>query len=184
MESVAAFWRAQNGVRHITPRGLEWPEGEWIKSAFDDLKGKSVIEFGCGPGRLAGLFDPDSYLGVDINQNAVLAARERNSKHRFETIDTAAPIGPIDVIVCHTVLVHVPDEELAKVIARFDAKRVVVNEITGRHWRRDGEPPVFNREVHEYQTAFAFAGFTPGRCAFQTYRHYNAPMALMNFDRL
>lgn len=184
MGLAADFWRAQNGIRHITPRGMDCPEGKWLKTAFDDLRGLSVIEFGCGPGRLAQYFEPEHYLGVDINENAVLTARHRNPAHTFEVIDTSKPIGPVDVIVCHTVLVHVPDDELAKVIARFDAKRVRVNEMTGRHWRRDGEPPVYNREVHEYDTAFSFAGFLPSRHTFQTYQHYNAPMATLDYTRL
>ena len=28
--------------------------------------------------------------------------------------------------------------------------RIVIGEVMGRQWRRPGDPPVFNREAHEY----------------------------------
>jgi hypothetical protein len=36
---------------------------------------------------------------------------------------------------------------------------VVVGEIMARMWRRDGNPPVFNREADEYITLFEKCGF-------------------------
>lgn len=180
---VAAFWREQSGIRHITPQGKSNPEGPWLLSALAPLWGLKVCEFGCGPGRIASLFDRVGYVGVDICEAAVIEARKRNPGYRFEVTDETAKIGPVDVIVCHTVLMHVPDEELAGVLARFDADRVMVNEMLGRAWRRDGTPPVFNREWDDYVTAFAAAGFSPVSCETETYEHYGNPFALMTFQR-
>lgn len=181
--SVSDFWRAQNGVRHITPRGLQWPEGEWIQTAFDDLRGMKVLEFGCGPGRLAQFFDPSDYVGVDINERAVVEARARNEAHTFRVVDDAERLGPVDVILCHTVLLHVPDDALQATIDRFDARRVRVNELLGRGWRRDGDPPVFNRDLPEYDTAFSQAGFVTAARLRMTYEHYREPMTLLDYER-
>ena len=63
MVGVAAdFWRAQNGTNHITPGGKWTPEGAWIADFLAGLAGKEIVEFGCGPGRLAQHFDPARYL--------------------------------------------------------------------------------------------------------------------------
>ena len=182
MVNATEFWREQNGIRHITPRGMDCPEGSWLDTAFDSVKG-TVIEFGCGPGRLAKYFNAEDYLGVDINENAVLTARHRNPKHRFELTDTSARLGPVDTIICHTVMLHVPDDMLADTLARFDAKRVLVNEMLGRGWRRDGTPPVYNRDFNDYADAFWCAGFECAEFVTRTYEHYQAPMALMDFTR-
>ncbi len=184
MELAADFWRAQNGVRHITPAGKLWPEGEWIKTAFDHLRDQYVVEFGCGPGRLARFFRPHQYLGVDINPRSIELAKEGNPAHTFALIDDKETLGPADVILCHTVLVHVPDDDLSRVLSRFDARRVLVNEMPGRRWRGDTLPPVFNREVSEYRDAFGQAGFALSDVTYEIYDHYQAPMALMEFTRL
>lgn len=180
---VAAFWKEQNGTRHITPQGKCNPEGNWLEHEFRQFDGMTVCEFGCGPGRIAGLFDAKGYLGVDICEAAVTEARKRNPDYRFDVTDETSPIGPVDVIVCHTVLMHVPDEDLPKLLRRFDADRVMVNEMLGRSWRREGTPPVFNREWFEYVDAFGAAGFEPIACETRNYEHYGKPMALMHFKR-
>ena len=177
------FWKEQNGLNHITPGGKWIPEGYWLPEYLDGLKSGSVLEFGCGPGRLAGQFEPSGYVGVDISANAITHARERNPAHDFRVTDETERLGPVDTILCHTVLLHVPDEALDGVLSRFDAKRVLVNEMLGREWRRAGTPPVFNRRLDEYVAAFAKAGFRLGSHTERLYEHYRKPMALLEFIR-
>jgi hypothetical protein len=46
---------------------------------------------------------------------------------------------------------HIPDNQIQEVINKAKQyKRIVIGEIMGRKWRRDGNPPVFNREIQEY----------------------------------
>ena len=122
------FWKRQNGARHITPRGLHWPEGEWCKVAMQSIGlGKDIVEFGCGPGRLAGCFDPKRYLGVDINEASIKIAREAHPQYRFKLLDEKAALPECDALLCHTVLLHVADDELEGTVARFTAPLVHVN---------------------------------------------------------
>jgi hypothetical protein len=58
---------------------------------------------------------------------------------------------PAETFLAHTVLLHVPDGEIQSVIDRAkQCPRIVIGEVMGRNWRRGGNPPVFNREAHEY----------------------------------
>lgn len=184
MDAVADFWRAQNGVRHITPRGLPRPEGAWIVDHLRALgTGKRVLEFGCGPGRLSCLFSPLLYVGVDINQRSLDEAKVRNSAHVYQ-LATDDPLPASDIVLCHTVLLHVPDDELDGAIGRMRAPTVVVNEILGRHWRRDQEPPVFNRDLADYVAAFKAHGYALTGISERIYEHYDQPMALMEFTSI
>lgn len=59
---------------------------------FSEIKGKSVLEIGCGPGTwVPYLPDPESYLGLDWNEKHIAAARERygSEKVQFATVDIA-----------------------------------------------------------------------------------------------
>ena len=181
----ADFWRAQNGTNHITPGGKWTPEGAWLADFLAGLAGKEIVEFGCGPGRLAQHFDPARYLGLDITPNAIAVAEEWNPGHCFRLVDEDETIGAgADAVLCHTVLVHVPDDDLDGVIGRFAAPVVLVNEMLGRRWRRDGTPPVFNREMDEYVAAFAAHGYALTDVREEIYAHYNQPMALMEFRKI
>lgn len=58
---------------------------------------------------------------------------------------------PADTWLAHTVLLHVPDDEIGPLLARTAPyARIVIGEVMGRKWRRPGDPPVFNREASEY----------------------------------
>ena len=151
------YWRSGAGLSNITPQGKEWPEGEWFKAWLEVnliSRDVNVLEVGCGPGRLARLFHPADYLGLDICPDAIARAREAAPGHLF-MIDDGLPYPAYDVTLFHTVLLHVPDHELRGVISRITGGYVLVSEILGRHLRRPGLPPVFNREAQDYEAAFA-----------------------------
>lgn len=106
----------------------------------------SVFEFGCGDGRLSSAFHPERYSGFDINPTALLAAQKANPTHRY-----VIGWAPADTFLAHTVLLHIPDDEIGAVLERAKAyDRIVIGEVMGRHWRRPGNPPAFNREASEY----------------------------------
>lgn len=140
------YWRQNSQLREITPAGVRFPE----VGLFDALRsacGGVVFEFGCGDGRLSPAFDPSLYVGYDINPTALKAARKANPAHRYsETME------PADTFLAHTVLLHVPDDQIAGIMEKANHyPRVVIGEVMGRKWRRGGNPPVFNREAEEYE---------------------------------
>lgn len=186
MDAVLDYWRSGQGLGHITPAGIEWPEGEYFAALLGGfLHGERVVEIGCGPGRLAACFPPDLYVGLDICPQAVEAAQGRRPGHDFRVIDGADPLPEGDTALCHTVLLHVPDDALPVLLAKLGGfRRVVVGEILGRHWRRPGNPPVFNREIEEYQAAFLAAGFALRSSILLPYHRYkDAHLTLMDFRR-
>lgn len=141
----AEFWRGNAALRDITPGGERFPEVGLFEALRVACTG-TVFEFGCGDGRLAPAFDPMDYAGFDINPHALQAARRANPRHRYVT-----EWEPADTWLAHTVLLHVPDDEITELIDRAKGySRIVIGEIMGRQWRRPGDPPVFNREAREY----------------------------------
>lgn len=141
------YWSANNALEHITPPGERFPEvnlSHWLGQACYG----SVFEFGCGDGRLSPFFLPSAYYGYDINQSALDAASIANPDHEYGDEWRDA-----DTFLAYTVLLHLPDSAIQDVIDQAIDRysRVVIGEIMGRKWRRDGNPPVFNRELSEYE---------------------------------
>ena len=90
---------------------------------------RSIIEVGCGPGRLAEFLlehSVEQYVGFDFSNVAVSMARERLPNARFELDDarTSKLYSEVqyDAIVCTEVLEHI-DADL-KVIMRFPAGKL------------------------------------------------------------
>ena len=160
-DPVLDYWRSGKGLEHITPPGTTWPEGEGFPLFLANLLvGEEVMEVGCGVGRLASALPPDSYVGVDVSRGAVELARERCPAHDFRLMAPEDDLPAGSAALLHTVLLHVTDEALPSLVARLSGfGRIVVGEIMGRHWRRPGNPPVFNRELADYEEAFEVAGF-------------------------
>ena len=184
-QSPSEFWRNTSGVEHITPGGKWLPEGDWFAESMRSLGriGNSVVEFGCGPGRLAGFFEKRLYEGVDINGNAVGEARRRNPGYRFTTL-RGAQLPPADVYLCHTVLLHIPDDEISRTVEMFGDTDVIVSEVMGRKWRRAGDPPVFNREPEEYIDIFGRYGLQNTSLEKAPYEHYkNTDLTMMMFSK-
>lgn len=142
-KTATGFWKFNKALNHLTPPGERYPEGDIHGILKTFVKG-SVCEFGCGDGRLAPAFD--DYYGMDINPYAVEAARKRNPDKTF-----GDDLQPADTVLAHTVLLHVPDDEIESVMESFQAyNTIVISEIMDRRWRRDGDPPVFNRNIENY----------------------------------
>lgn len=143
--SPADYWRGNANLREITPKGERFPEVGLFDALCRACRG-SVFEFGCGDGRLSPAFDPDLYVGYDINPAAITAAQAANPAHRY-----SAAWAEAETFLAHTVLLHVPDDEIGGVLLRArQYGRIVIGEVMGRKWRRAGDPPVFNREPGEY----------------------------------
>lgn len=177
-----AYWRQNKELAAITPEGVRFPEGfDVIETLREMFAGQSVVEFGCGDGRLTAAFDRETYVGVDINPHAILAARRNNPGYTFHL--DAFPRKR--AALAYTVLLHIPDDAIASVVERLsDCCRVVVVEIMGRKWRRPGLPPVFNREPGEYETMFEHCGMRLGTKFDEPYKRYGGVnITFMSFER-
>lgn len=170
----AQYWRQNTGLRDITPAGERFPEVGLFQALSAACLGM-VFEFGCGDGRLSSAFDPNHYVGYDINPSALAAARSNNPAQRY-----VEEWEPADTFLAHTVLLHVPDDMIGDLLARarMGYRRVVIGEVMGRHWRRPGDPPVFNREADEY---VRMMGSEPARIPVP-YPRYGCDLTMLVFD--
>src|SRR2546428_10277452 len=58
------------------------------------LDGRAVLDLACGNGRWLDRFNPDEYVGLDLNERMLYEARERYSNIRFVRGDmTALPFA-------------------------------------------------------------------------------------------
>jgi SAM-dependent methyltransferase len=174
----AAFWREQ-GLRHIIPgTGIEYHEGFNPGDIVADMAPTgSVVELGCGYGRLAGAFAADRYLGLDINPNAVAAARERNPRHEFRLVRDDEPLPPADTIFSYAVLLHICDDDIMPFLARMcsAAGQVIIGEVMDPRWRREGDPPVYNRDPEEYVIRMSMFGMVIAEYRKLPYARYSEP---------
>lgn len=140
------YWRTNADLKHLTPRGIRFPE----VGLFDALRAAcegSVFEVGCGDGRLSPAFDKSLYTGMDVNPAALAKARKDNPGYRY-----VEDWQPADTVLAYTVMLHVPDNGIKKMVEKLKQyPRIVIGEIMGRKWRTPGDPPVYNRELSEYE---------------------------------
>jgi 2-polyprenyl-3-methyl-5-hydroxy-6-metoxy-1,4-benzoquinol methylase len=78
-----------------------------LQAAAPHLQGR-VLDFGCGSGSLAELVQPDMYLGLDMDEVSIQAARHERPSHTFAQ-DFPPSAGKFDTVVALAVIEHVED---------------------------------------------------------------------------
>lgn len=184
-DTASEYWKRNANLESITPSGERFPEGFDVISMLKMcIPEGEVLDFGCGDGRMVPAFEPYRYTGVDINPHALKACAAKHPNHVFRPDTDMLP--RVAVALCYTVLLHVPDDEIHKVTARLAAaaRRVIVVEIMGRGWRRQGNPPVFNREAEEYESLFNGEGMKLSAKVSMPYDRYGGvPIEFLEFRR-
>lgn len=169
-KQVLDFWQNNDKVEHIIPpnaerRGIVFPE-DWsvIETLHNTIGDHSVVEVGCGYGRLVKAFTPEQYTGFDINPHAVEKARKSNSDYNFNTYEPFQELPPSDWVLAYTVLLHVSDADILPMLETItrNCSKVFLAEImvqVERKQPRPGKPPVFNRAPAIYENLFNRVGF-------------------------
>lgn len=172
-----AFWILE-GTRHIKPEtGKEYPEGfdvePWLRAAIGDCY--PLLEVGCGVGRIAKLFKPEEYIGVDVNPNAVIQARKSSPSHYIRLVDDGMAYPQAASLLFYTVLLHVADDVILDVLKRAcdSSDTIIISELMDRRWRRDGNPPVFNRDAEDYILMMQNLGYTLTYADKKAYDRYD-----------
>lgn len=82
---------------------------------------RRVLDVGCGAGTNAGRFDRVDYVGIDVNERYLQAARAR-FRGRFIQADLTttdlSPLGTFDLILINSFLHHVTDAEVERILAQ------------------------------------------------------------------
>ena len=99
---------------------------KWLAKVFWKLKGgEAVVDIGCGPGTVLKYLPPDvDYVGVDISENYIRAARKRFSAKGTFFLSTAVDflthnrtrLNCADLVLCNGVLHHLSDHEAIEVL--------------------------------------------------------------------
>lgn len=162
-QSIFTFW-SQEGNKNIQPGNTPtlhegWDARLFLRELFSEDEYGTVIDVGCGYGRLSEAFNPENYLGLDFCQKNIAKATKEYPAYTFKYIDNINyPISNTKILFY--VLLHQTDEDIESIVKILcdSSKRIVVAEVCGREWRRKGNPPVFNRNVEEYIKLFADNG--------------------------
>ena len=172
------FWK-ENAHLHIKPAtGEEFPEGWDVKKYLEKIcVGELVTEIGCGEGRLSGAFHPEHYIGIDVSPKVLEIAESKNwefKNYKYLLHNQGDSYPSADVRLVYTVLLHIDDDCIDDMIKNLceGTDTVVVAEIMARMWRREGNPPVFNREADEYITLFEKCGFEKDYHNEKPYKRY------------
>lgn len=188
-----SYWK-QDQLANIIPQNEalgEFPEGWDVRPFLWDLLKphliRKMVEVGCGYGRLCQAVPTDYYLGVDINPEAVQTAQIQHPGYDFQQIGFHDAYPKADAILAYTVLLHIDDVAIVPMIERMcqASDVILIAEILGKKkWRRDGDPPVFNRDLQDYLALMQNNGFELNTCEGKPYQHYaETEITFMKFVR-
>jgi len=108
--------------------------------------GGTILDVGCGPGRLAGVFNIDKYVGIDVSPVLVKVAMERYPEHTFMVMNAEKmkfKNKSFDNVVCGGVLPHMPSEKIAVDIIKEMVR--VTKKLLQITW---STPPGCNTEIN------------------------------------
>ncbi len=127
-ERRADGWLLQSKLFYNTK---DW---EHVEPYVKEIAPESVIDIGCGDGQWAELFDQE-YLGVDISQKLVDAAKERFPDKDFKcsSVVDLETDKKYDIAFCYTLFMHVPERDMEQAVNALKkcAKRAILVEPTG-----------------------------------------------------
>jgi malonyl-CoA O-methyltransferase len=101
---------------HVEDNPIKKLSDEFIKSELPDLKGKSVLDAGCGTGRFCVIAleqGATSVKGMDLSPKMIEEAKKNCPRAEFECADLSKTdlIEKYDVIICGLVLGHIENVE-------------------------------------------------------------------------
>jgi 2-polyprenyl-3-methyl-5-hydroxy-6-metoxy-1,4-benzoquinol methylase len=94
-----------------------------IRDLVRELRPSSLLEVGCGDGRVIGLLDEVAQrTGVDLDARAVGFARAFHPAIEFHVLDAGELRGTFDLVLAVEVLEHVPDEGVTSFLRSLSAR--------------------------------------------------------------
>ena len=101
-------------------------EDEYSQHIKKNISKKNyVLDFGSGAGFFSNLFNPNKYLGVDINKNFIRVSKIKNQKYRYIILEKDYLRGyerKINLIFINNVLHHLSDKQILDTFSYFKKK--------------------------------------------------------------
>jgi len=107
--------------------GIEKYIKKIIQKEFN-FGGSKILDFGCGTGSNSFIFEPENYIGVDVDKKRIDFARKLFFKYKFAVIEkNILPVkdNSIDYICIFATIHHIPDYIFQEYKKEF--KRVLKN---------------------------------------------------------
>ena len=102
-------------------------EDEYSQHIKKNISKKNyVLDFGSGAGFFSNLFNPNKYLGVDINKNFIRVSKIKNQKYRYRILEKDYLRGyerKINLIFINNVLHHLSDKQILDTFSYFKKAR-------------------------------------------------------------
>jgi SAM-dependent methyltransferase len=94
-----------------------------IRDLVSDLNPSSILDVGCGDGRLLGLEATGARkVGADLSERSIQFARAFHPGLDFRVADAAGLDETFDVVLAMEVLEHVPDDRVAGFLRALEAR--------------------------------------------------------------
>jgi len=180
-EDIIDKWTGRPALNQLYPNKAKKISQDLAKLLSNICDGV-VCDIGCGSGRLAGIFNKEKYIGIDINAQAIHAARKRNPSYIFNGIDWEDEYPSADTYLFHNVLLHIPDDSIDAVIHRLKNK-VVVCESMCKWFREYGGRNNYHRDPKGYEINFNAYGWSTEKLYHMYYPVFPYFLNVMEFKR-
>jgi len=178
-------------LRNIQPPGdnlAGFDEFGFLAEVYRFCEATTVLDLGCGWGRLASAFPADRYFGVDINPAAVSRASALDPDRRFEHVAFEDPLPERDLCFASSVLLHVDDHnvlDLADRMTRSFRKLLIVEIMVRRIREQIGhQVPAYCRDRRDYEQLFkSFEVRFEIRKSYEWYKDQGLELSYVLFTR-
>lgn len=142
-----------------------------LLDSFGDVRGKTILEIGCGKGRFLGALSAMGArcIGLDVSLELLTKAVKTNAGEYLQASATSLPFNDdsVDYIFCVEVIEHIPGiekliEEAARVLRKDGSFAVIDKNALSINCRRYFVPNLLLKKYHEkkndwmYPKGFAF----------------------------
>lgn len=118
----------------------------------------SVLDYGCGTGRMAAYFDPLTYTGFDLSDHMLAVARREYPRATFTNL--LPPDQRFSLVLCNSVVQYQPDDvwnDVVRDIAIRATRVALIETYDGPARETTGgyNVPVFIRPSSDYMAALS-----------------------------
>jgi trans-aconitate methyltransferase len=158
----ADYWteRGKGYEAEAIDKGWVAVENEPLFRLLDTLEFSSVLEVGCGFGRVGAAilkhYPNVTYTGIDVSPDLIEAARKRLPDSELIVADLATwdTVRTWDLVVSVSVLGHLLPQDIANVIAKM--RKWATKDVVAIDWDAPGQSTSF-QYGHQYLTLYGSA---------------------------